>query len=102
MAAALVIASAAAQSQTPRLERLWRVPASGGTSPLEDWLVVLSETSGLVRLVRADRDRYQELARLDALTPGAPAPGPATVSDDAIYARSAEEVVALRVVRWRR
>lgn len=62
-----------------------------------DRLVVLSETSGLMRLVRVDADAYREVARLAVLTPGAPAPGPAAISGDTIYVRSAEEVAAVRV-----
>ena len=62
-----------------------------------DRLVVLSETSGLMRLVSVDADAYREVARLAVLTPGAPAPGPAAISGDTIYVRSAEEVAAVRV-----
>jgi outer membrane protein assembly factor BamB len=88
----------AVDASSGRLEwqqRLFR----GSVTRLGDWLVVLSETSGAVRLVRATPERYEEVARQEVLTPGAPAPGPAAIAGDVIYARSTEEVAAVRVVR---
>jgi outer membrane protein assembly factor BamB len=71
----------------------------GSVAGLGDYLVVLSETSGALRLARATPAGYEELARIDALTPGAPAPGPAIIAGGVVYARNAEEVAAVRVVR---
>jgi outer membrane protein assembly factor BamB len=76
----------------------WRERVLRGSVALSgDRLAVLSETSGLVRLVRAAGDAYHEEARLAVLTPGAPAPGPAAVAGDVVYVRSTEEVAAVRV-----
>ena len=69
----------------------------GSVAPHGDRLVVLSETSGFVRLVRPASGGYDEEARLAVLTPGAPAPGPAAIAGDVIYVRSTEEVAAVRV-----
>ena len=69
----------------------------GSVAQHGDRLVVLSETSGLVRLVTPAAGGYHEEARLAVLTPGAPAPGPAAIAGDVIYVRSTEEVAAVRV-----
>jgi outer membrane protein assembly factor BamB len=60
-----------------------------------DTIVVLSESSGLVRLVAADPASYRELARVQALTPGARTSTPPAVAGGRIFVRNLEEVVAI-------
>jgi outer membrane protein assembly factor BamB len=60
-----------------------------------DTLVVLSESSGLLRLVAADPSSYRELARLQVLPPGARTSTPPTVAGGRVFVRNLEEVVAV-------
>jgi outer membrane protein assembly factor BamB len=60
-----------------------------------DTIVVLSESSGFVRLVAADPASYRELARVQALTPGARTGSPPAVAGTRVFVRNLEEVVAV-------
>ena len=60
-------------------------------------LVVLSEASGLVRLVAADPSAYRELARVQVLPPGARTGTPQSVAGGRIFVRNLEELVAVAV-----
>jgi len=58
---------------------------------------VLSEASGLVRLVAADPSAYRELARVQVLPPGARTGTPQSVAGGRIFVRNLEELVAVAV-----
>ena len=62
-----------------------------------DTLVVLSSASGLVRLVAADPAGYQELSKLQILSPGARTQAPPSLAGGRIFARNFEEIVAVAV-----
>lgn len=64
--------------------------ARGGTT-----LVILSESSGLLRLVAADPGGYRELRRLEVLKPGARTRTPPSFGGGTIFVRNLEEVVAI-------
>jgi outer membrane protein assembly factor BamB len=83
----------ATSGKTLWTERIYRGYAinAGGT------LVVMSEASGLLRLIAADRSRYRELARLALFRPGARSMTPPTVSGGRIFVRNLEEVAAIAV-----
>lgn len=72
-------------------ERIYRgyVINAGGT------LLVISESSGLFRLVAADRTRFRELTRLQIFRPGARTITPPTLVDGRIFVRNLEEIVAI-------
>lgn len=80
-----------ASGKTLWTERIYRgyVVNAAGT------LVVMSEASGLLRLVAADRSRFRELARLPIFRPGARTMTPPTLSDGRVFVRNLEEVVAV-------
>jgi outer membrane protein assembly factor BamB len=62
-----------------------------------DTLVVLAESSGLLRLVAADPTAYRELAQLQVLPPGARTFTPPAVARGRVFVRNLEEVVAVDV-----
>lgn len=80
-----------ASGKTLWTERIYRgyVINAGGT------LVVMSEASGLLRLVAADRSRYRELTRFAVFRPGARTMTPPTLSGGRLFVRNLEEVVAV-------
>ena len=55
---------------------------------------MLSESSGLLRLVAADPARYRELRRLAVLEPGARTRTPPSIAGRMIFVRNLEEIVA--------
>lgn len=59
-----------------------------------DTLVVLSESSGYLRLIGADPAAYRELSRLQVLEPARSGTPPA-IAGTRIYVRNLEDVVAL-------
>jgi outer membrane protein assembly factor BamB len=62
-----------------------------------DTLVVLSEASGLLRLVAADPSGYRELAKVQVLAPGARTGTPPSLAGGRIFVRNLEELVAVAV-----
>lgn len=83
----------AATGATKWSERTYRghVARAGST------LVVLSESSGLLRLIAADPARYRELRRLEVLKPGARTRTPPSIAGRMIFVRNLEEVVAIEI-----
>jgi outer membrane protein assembly factor BamB len=74
-------------------ERIYRgFPVTAG-----DTLVILSEGSGLLRLVSADPAAYRERARLQVLKPGARTAAPPSLAGGRIFVRNLEEVVAVAI-----
>ena len=62
-----------------------------------DTLVVMAEASGLVRLVAADPTAYREIAKVQALTPGARTPTPPSLAGGRIFVRNLDELAAVAV-----
>jgi outer membrane protein assembly factor BamB len=62
-----------------------------------DTLVVLAESSGLLRLIAADPTAYRELAQVQVLPPGARTFTPPAVARGRVFVRNLEEVVAVDV-----
>lgn len=62
-----------------------------------DTLVVLSESSGLLRLVAADPAGYRELAKVQVLMPGARTGTPPSLAGRRIFVRNLEELVAIAI-----
>lgn len=60
-------------------------------------LVILSESSGMVRLVAADPSGYRELAQTTVLTPGARTGTPPSVAGGRIFVRNLDELAAVVV-----
>jgi outer membrane protein assembly factor BamB len=60
-------------------------------------LVVLAESSGLLRLVAADPEEYRELARVRVFAPGARTGTPPSIGEGRIFVRNLEEIVAVAV-----
>lgn len=60
-----------------------------------DTLVVLGESSGLLRLVAAEPSGYRELARVPVLVPGARTGTPPSLAGGRIFVRNLEELVAI-------
>jgi outer membrane protein assembly factor BamB len=60
-------------------------------------LVVLSESSGLLRLVAADPAAYREQGRASVLTPGARTMTPPSFAQGRIFLRNLDEIVAVTV-----
>jgi outer membrane protein assembly factor BamB len=81
----------AATGATAWSERIYRghIARAGNT------LVVLSESSGLLRLVAPDPSGYRELTRLDVLKPGARTRTPPSLAPGRIFVRNLEEIVAI-------
>jgi outer membrane protein assembly factor BamB len=64
-----------------------------------DVLVLLSESSGLLRLVAADPSAYRELTKIQVLEPGARTGTPPSIAGGRIFVRNLEEMVAVTVGR---
>ncbi len=67
----------------------------GFTAVAGDTLVVLSESSGFLRLIAAEPAAYRELVKLPVLTPGAPTQTPPSVARGRVYVRNLDELVAI-------
>ena len=81
----------AATGATKWSERTYR----GHVARAGETLVVLAESSGLLRLVAADPARFRELQRLQVLRPGARTRTPPSIDGRMIYVRNLEEIVAI-------
>jgi outer membrane protein assembly factor BamB len=69
----------------------------GSVILVDGHLVVLSTTSGLVRIVEASPVGYRERARLEVLARGARAEIPPSFADGRIFVRNDEELVAIAI-----
>lgn len=72
-------------------------PYRGSVLLVGSTLVMLSESSGFVRLISASPAGYDERARLQVLKPGARTFTPPSFADGKIFVRNLEEVVAIDV-----
>jgi outer membrane protein assembly factor BamB len=80
-------------------ELRWREKVYPGSLILVDGhLVVLSQAAGLLRVVRATPQGYEERARVELFEPGAPTDTPPSVVGRWLFLRNSEEMVALEVV----
>lgn len=70
----------------------------GSLIAVDGHLVVLSQASGLLRVVKATGAAYSEEARKEVFAPGALAETPPSFAGHHLYLRNAEEIVALEVV----
>ena len=83
----------AATGQVRWSERIYRgFPLKAGNT-----LVVLSEGSGLLRLIAPEPAAYRERVRLQVLKPGARTAAPPSLAGGRIYLRNLEEVVAVAI-----
>jgi outer membrane protein assembly factor BamB len=83
----------AATGKTKWTSRIYR----GHLALAGDALVILSEASGLLRLVAADPSAYREMARTQVLAPGARTSTPPSIAGGRIFVRNLEEIVAVTV-----
>ncbi|HJR58055.1 MAG TPA: PQQ-binding-like beta-propeller repeat protein [Vicinamibacterales bacterium] len=83
----------AATGQVKWTSRIYR----GHLGLAGETLVVLSESSGLLRLVAADPAGYRELAKVQVLTAGARTGTPPSIAGGRIFVRNLEEIVGIRV-----
>ena len=60
-------------------------------------IVMLSESSGLLRLVAAEPAAYRELTKMAVLKPGAATLAPPSIAGGLIFVRNLEEIVAVRI-----
>jgi outer membrane protein assembly factor BamB len=72
-------------------------PYRGSVLLVGSTLVMLSESSGFVRLISATPAGYDERARLQVFKPGARTFTPPSFADGRIFVRNLEEVVAVEV-----
>jgi outer membrane protein assembly factor BamB len=72
-------------------------PYRGSVLLVGSTLVMLSESSGFVRLISASPAGYDERARLQVLKPGARTFTPPSFAEGKIFVRNLEEVVAIDV-----
>ena len=72
-------------------------PYRGSVVLVGSTLVMLSESSGFLRLISATPAGYDERARLQVLKPGARTFTPPSFADGRIFVRNLEEVVAIEV-----
>ncbi|HTQ78521.1 MAG TPA: PQQ-binding-like beta-propeller repeat protein [Thermoanaerobaculia bacterium] len=79
---------------------VWKEKIYPGSLILVDgYLVVLSHSAGLLRLVEATPSGYREKARLEVFTPGSASDTPPSFAGKRIYLRNSDQIVALEAVR---
>ena len=69
----------------------------GGALLVGKTIVLMSESTGLLRLVAADPTSFREIARLQVLKPGARTQTPPSFAAGRIFVRNLDEVVAVEV-----
>jgi outer membrane protein assembly factor BamB len=72
-------------------------PYRGSVLLVGSTLVMLSESSGFVRLISASPAAYDERARLQVFKPGARTFTPPSFADGRIFVRNLEEMVAIEI-----
>ena len=83
----------AASGQTKWKERIY----PGSLLLVDGHLVILSQHAGLLRVVRATPEGYQERARLQVFDAGVPAAASPSFSGGHLFLRSADEMVAVAI-----